>query len=107
MSNPVPNPPQIRTTAPVVEVAWFSALCSDDYEFLGVPDGALRSSICETHALRGNRNPSIHTLGVSPSRRVRFIRTIRPSRLKTCKLNEIQKRDIPNPKTPLTTLPRK
>lgn len=27
-----------------VEVSWFAALCSDDYEFLGVPDGALRSS---------------------------------------------------------------
>ena len=27
-----------------VEVSWFSALCSDDYEFLGVPDGDLRSS---------------------------------------------------------------
>jgi len=27
-----------------VEVSWFSALCSDDYAFLGVPDGALRSS---------------------------------------------------------------
>jgi alkanesulfonate monooxygenase len=27
-----------------VEVAWFSALCGDDYEFLGVPDGGLRSS---------------------------------------------------------------
>jgi alkanesulfonate monooxygenase len=27
-----------------VEVAWFSALCQDDYEFLGVPDGKLRSS---------------------------------------------------------------
>jgi alkanesulfonate monooxygenase len=26
------------------EIAWFSALCSDDYEFLGVPDGKLRSS---------------------------------------------------------------
>lgn len=26
------------------EVAWFSALCSDDYRYLGVPDGALRSS---------------------------------------------------------------
>ena len=26
------------------EVAWFSALCDDDYEFLGVPDPALRSS---------------------------------------------------------------
>lgn len=27
-----------------VEIAWFSALCSDDYRFLGVPDGTLRSS---------------------------------------------------------------
>lgn len=27
-----------------VEVSWFSALCSDDYQYLGVPDGALRSS---------------------------------------------------------------
>jgi len=26
------------------EVSWFSALCSDDYQFLGVPDGSLRSS---------------------------------------------------------------
>ncbi len=26
------------------EVSWFSALCSDDYALLGVPDGALRSS---------------------------------------------------------------
>ena len=26
------------------EVSWFSALCSDDFEFLGVPDGELRSS---------------------------------------------------------------
>ena len=27
-----------------LEVSWFSALCSDDYEYLGVPNGALRSS---------------------------------------------------------------
>ena len=26
------------------EVSWFSALCSDDYAYLGVPDGSLRSS---------------------------------------------------------------
>lgn len=31
-------------TLDAVEVSWFSALCSDDYEFLGVPNGALRSS---------------------------------------------------------------
>ncbi len=39
-----PLAPAIRTPDRRVEVAWFSALCSDDYEFLGVPDGALRSS---------------------------------------------------------------
>ena len=32
-------PPPLRTPARAAEVAWFSALCSDDYEFLGVPDG--------------------------------------------------------------------
>ncbi len=26
------------------EVSWFAALCSDDYQFLGVPEGRLRSS---------------------------------------------------------------
>jgi alkanesulfonate monooxygenase len=42
--SPIPPSPVIRTPEPRVEVAWFSALCSDDYEFLGVPDGRLRSS---------------------------------------------------------------
>src|SRR5215208_7835615 len=36
--------PAIRTVARQVEIAWFSALCADDYEFLGVPEGRLRSS---------------------------------------------------------------
>ena len=31
-------------TFPSCEVAWFSALCDDDYEFLGVPDPRLQSS---------------------------------------------------------------
>jgi len=31
-------------TRPPCEVSWFSALCDDDYEFLGVPDLRLRSS---------------------------------------------------------------
>jgi alkanesulfonate monooxygenase len=35
---------RIRTTERKAEVAWFSALCSDDYRYLGVPDGELRSS---------------------------------------------------------------
>jgi alkanesulfonate monooxygenase len=29
---------------PPCEISWFSALCDDDYEFLGVPDDALKSS---------------------------------------------------------------
>jgi alkanesulfonate monooxygenase len=37
-------PIPIRTEGRQCEVAWFSALCSDDYEFLGVPDGSLRSN---------------------------------------------------------------
>lgn len=32
------------STDAVGEVAWFSALCDDDYQFLGVPDPGLRSS---------------------------------------------------------------
>ena len=35
---------RIRSPKRDVEVAWFSALCSDDYEFLGVPNGDLRSN---------------------------------------------------------------
>ncbi len=38
------SPIPIRTRDRRVEVAWFSALCSDDYEYLGIFDGALRSS---------------------------------------------------------------
>ena len=33
------------------EVSWFSALCSDDYQFLGVPDGDLRSSWAHCSAI--------------------------------------------------------
>jgi alkanesulfonate monooxygenase len=40
-----------------VEVSWFSALCSDDYAYLGVPDGALRSSFdhCRDIVLEAER----------------------------------------------------
>jgi alkanesulfonate monooxygenase len=41
---PLPEGIAIRTESRAAEVAWFSALCADDYEFLGVPDGDLRSS---------------------------------------------------------------
>lgn len=55
-----------------VEVSWFSALCSDDYQFLGVPDGSLRSSwahcsdIIKTAEKQGFRNilcPSSYQVG--------------------------------------------
>lgn len=32
------------TNRPPCEISWFSALCDDDYEFLGVPDPKLKSS---------------------------------------------------------------
>jgi alkanesulfonate monooxygenase len=34
----------VTKTRPICEVSWFSALCDDDYEFLGVPDDKLKSS---------------------------------------------------------------
>src|SRR5262249_56794383 len=38
-------PDRCRYDQPVgPEVAWFAPLCDEDYEFLGVPDPALRSS---------------------------------------------------------------
>lgn len=36
--------PVTSASLDAAEVSWFSALCSDDYQFLGVPDGNLRSS---------------------------------------------------------------
>lgn len=41
---PIPQAPIIRSENPAVEVAWFCDLCNGDYEYLGVPDGPLRSS---------------------------------------------------------------
>ncbi len=40
----LPDGIAIRTPGRAAEIAWFSALCSDDYEFLGVPEGRLRSN---------------------------------------------------------------
>jgi alkanesulfonate monooxygenase len=60
-------------TLPPCEVAWFSALCDDDYEFLGVPDPALASSFdhCRAIALTAEAGgfdnlllPSGYTLGI-------------------------------------------
>jgi alkanesulfonate monooxygenase len=54
------------------EVSWFAALCSDDYQFLGHPDGALRSSWdhcstiakrAESHGFRNILCPSSYQVG--------------------------------------------
>ncbi|MGV0878306.1 LLM class flavin-dependent oxidoreductase [Martelella sp. FLE1502] len=54
------------------EVSWFSALCSDDYAYLGVPDGRLRSSFehcsaivkkAESHGFRNILCPSSYQVG--------------------------------------------
>ncbi|MGV0816941.1 LLM class flavin-dependent oxidoreductase [Martelella sp. AMO21009] len=54
------------------EVSWFSALCSDDYAYLGVPDGSLRSSFdhcsdivkrAEGHGFRNILCPSSYQVG--------------------------------------------
>jgi alkanesulfonate monooxygenase len=54
------------------EVSWFAALCSDDYRFLGVPEGDLRSSWAHCSAIlkeaerQGFRNilcPSSYQVG--------------------------------------------
>jgi alkanesulfonate monooxygenase len=56
-----------------MEVSWFAALCDDDYEFLGVPDPALRSSWphCRDITLAADRGgfdsillPSGYALGI-------------------------------------------
>ena len=58
---------------PAPEIAWFSALCDDDYEFLGIPDPALRSSWehCRDIVLTADANgfdnillPSGYDLGI-------------------------------------------
>ncbi len=55
-----------------VEVSWFAALCSDDYQFLGMPDGKLRSSwdhcsqivkIAEAQGFRNILCPSSYQVG--------------------------------------------
>ena len=61
------------TTGNGPEISWFSALCDDDYEFLGVPDPALRSSwehcrnivmTCEKGGFDNILLPSGYQLGI-------------------------------------------
>jgi alkanesulfonate monooxygenase len=62
-----------KATQPQCEISWFSALCDDDYEFLGVPDPMLASSWehCRNIVLAAEKNgydnillPSGYQLGV-------------------------------------------
>ncbi len=61
------------TQLPAVEMSWFSALCDDDYQFLGVEDDSLKASWphCRDIALTAERNgfdnillPSGYELGM-------------------------------------------
>jgi alkanesulfonate monooxygenase len=63
----------VSTSRAPLEVSWFSALCDDDYELLGVPDPELRSSWphCRDIALAAERGgfdnlllPSGYALGI-------------------------------------------
>jgi alkanesulfonate monooxygenase len=83
-----------------VEVAWFGALCDDDYEYLGVADPALRSSWehCRDLVIRAERNnfdnvllPSGYALGIDAvafaagiatlTRRIRLLLAVRAGEL--------------------------
>ena len=59
------------STHPTVEMPWFSALCDDDYEFLGVPDPLLASSFEHCRNITADRYgfdnvllPSGYQLGI-------------------------------------------
>lgn len=84
------------TQASPCDVAWFSALCDDDYEFLGVPDPALASSFehCRDIVLGADSGgfdtillPSGYSLGIDTiafaaaiaplTRRIRLLTAIR------------------------------
>lgn len=63
----------MRTATDPVEVAWFGALCDDDYEFLGVVDPGLHSSwrhcsdivkAADSHGYDNVLLPSGYTLGI-------------------------------------------
>jgi alkanesulfonate monooxygenase len=79
-----------------LEISWFSALCDDDYEFLGVPDAALASSWehCRNIVMRAEEGgfdnillPSGYQLGIDTTvfasaiaamtRRIRLLMAVR------------------------------
>lgn len=52
------NPVNIRSVDAPLELAWFADICNGDYEFLGAPDPALRSSFehCRDMTLAAERH---------------------------------------------------
>jgi alkanesulfonate monooxygenase len=85
-----------HTIHPSCEISWFSALCDDDYEFLGVPDPMLASSWehCRNIVLAAEKNgydnillPSGYQLGIDTTafagaiaaltRRIRLLMAVR------------------------------
>lgn len=67
--------PTAASSPTLPEVAWFGALCDDDYEYLGVPDPTLASSWehCRAITVAAERNgfdaillPSGYDLGIDP-----------------------------------------
>ena len=45
------SPPVRTQSADVVEVSWFAPLCSDDFEYLGIPDARYKSSYQNTASI--------------------------------------------------------
>lgn len=85
MTSPLPP-----NALPPCEIAWFSALCDDDYEFLGVPDPRLQSSwahcrdivmVAETGGFDNILLPSGYTLGLDTTAFAAAIATL-TSRIK-------------------------
>ena len=59
-------------TPPVLspcEVSWFSALCDDDYEFLGAPDPRLQSSFAHCRDIAAERGGDLEGCPVRAERR--------------------------------------
>ncbi len=50
------------------EVSFFSALCSDDYQYLGVPDGTLRSSWAHCSEIVTLRAETVFAIFCAPLR---------------------------------------
>ncbi len=85
-------PITIRTLDRKVEVAWFSAICGDDYEFLGVHNDRLRSSyehcrdIVRTADLNGYQNILLPSGWIAGQDALAFAAAIAPQ---TTQINQL------------------